>query len=152
MDDAGISEQENENYEYTVPAEWNGLLSSGKRKTVLYVLSAGALLQYGKKEIKKLEDTLELFAEYKDKVVLLWYPQAEITRSEGLFDPELWADYKRIENKYLKDRWGIFVTEDREKLAVQIADAAYGDPASVMLDMIDRKKPVMIQDVNIVTA
>ncbi len=65
--------------------------------------------------------------------------------------PQLQAEYEGIVDKYRNDGWGIYDdTADLDR-AIALCDAYYGDGSSVVQLCQEAGKPVMIQDVQIIS-
>ena len=108
--------------------------ATGKHK-ILYGISAGAYLGEPAISRKKLEQNLQLFAEYKDTIdcSILIFPDVHAQEIQADIEPLLANSTCR------------FVTED-VKEQLEEYDSYYGDAMPLVIKLREQGKPVMIQD------
>ena len=87
--------------------------------------------------LDKVQKALDIFKVNKDEVCLICY----IANNNSSND--------EITNKIKSEDWIIYMEDDSVKKATDIADAFYGDPDAISLQMKDMHKPVMIQNYDI---
>lgn len=135
-----------------LPEEWKkAIFMDGKRKkVVLYNTTLDALLRNGKKMMEKINATLLTFSLNKD-VVLLWrpHPLSEATIASML--PELLIEYRNIVNIFKDAGWGIYDDTADLNRAIAISDAYYGDWSSLVALYKVTGKPIMIQNVEVLS-
>ena len=84
-------------------------------------------------------------------MALLWRPHPLLLETIHSMRPQLQAEYEGIVDKYRNDGWGIYDdTADLDR-AIALCDAYYGDGSSVVQLCQEAGKPVMIQDVQIIS-
>ncbi len=135
-----------------IPDDWKEMLlkSDGSRKkVVLYFLSVSKLYQNREKALEKIENSLDIFKENKEDVVLLWYTMPIPLDAYNAFDADFLNKYDEIVEKYNSEGWGVYIKEDCLEIAIETADAFYGDPDAITLQMKDLQKPVMLQNYEI---
>ena len=135
-----------------IPAAWNNMLyktGGDKKKTVLFLNAICSFYQYKERALEKLAEVLETFKNTKEDVLLIWRPQPVIALSEDLFTRELWLKYRQIVEEYRASGWGILDENADPQMAIDLADAYYGDPDPVMQKCRVAGKPVMIMDVDV---
>lgn len=132
-----------------IPPEWERIIAG--RKVILYNTSIGPQMEHGENINVKLAQILNLFYNRED-VVLWWRPHPLLesmieTASEGIID-----DYCRLRDQYRRDGWGIYDdTSDLER-AIAWSDAYYGDTSSVISLYRKTGKPILFQDLSIITS
>lgn len=135
-----------------IPEEWREkiFLSDGtKKKVILYQMSPSNMVKYQRQAIQKHRNAFSVFEKMKDKVTLLWRPNAYLqTFLEGSND-ELWKEYQALEREYGEKEWCILDKRLDDTFAVQVADAYYGDGEVIAHICQERGLPVLIEDVEI---
>lgn len=135
-----------------IPDEWLKIIQKPDgswKKIIFYNTSIGALLQNNEAMIAKIENVLSVFYKNRDEVVFLWRPHPLIETTLIAMRPDLWKSYKRIRDEYIQKGWGIYDdTPDMER-AMVLSDAYYGDPSSAVAMYMKMKKPIMIQNTEI---
>ncbi len=135
-----------------IPEDWEKILvkdNGKKKKTVLYLTTVSTMYQYQEMMLDKLRRVLEIFREQQDEVALIWHPHPAIDSAMHLFERPLWLAYRDIVDEYRSEGWGILDESPDAALAIELADAYYGD-SDVILQKCRRKGlPVMVQDVTI---
>ena len=138
-----------------IPEEWKKMIEKpdgSMKKVVLYNLSVASLAQSGERAIDKLQTVLKTFEDSKDEITLIWHANPHIKKTFKRLDLSLRDKYAKAVEKYKQDGWGIFTEAtdyETRNLLVQLVDAYYGDPGheSHMISLL--KKPVMLQNVDI---
>ena len=137
-----------------IPDEWLRIIekSDGSRKKViLYNTSVQALLDNEMDMITKIKDTLKVFKENKDDVALLWRPHPLIKATISSMRPDLWTEYDKIVSDYISEGWGIYDDTPDLDRAIVFSDAYYGDGSSVVQLYQKTEKPIMIQNVKVLS-
>lgn len=125
------------------PAEWKD------KKTILYHISGNGLFEHKEKMLRKIQNTLDIFSEQSDRLQILWLQDAQMRqRLEGRV-PETFHGYVQILEECQKKPWITLLGAEQEVLAVQLADAFYGDGSKSAQLMKQAEKPVMLQNVEI---
>lgn len=137
-----------------IPPEWMKILQKpdgSLKKVILYNTGLTAFLQQGEQSLKKIRDVFRIFYENREEVALLWRPHPLLLETIHSMRPQLQAEYEGIVDKYRADGWGIYDdTADLDR-AIALCDAYYGDGSSVVQLCQEAGKPVMIQDVQIIS-
>ena len=139
------------NEEDTIQNEWKGMLytSEGvRKKAILYLTSPSNVFQNQDKALEKIGNVLSTFKQ-SDNIALLWYPIPILPNTYEAFDTHFLIEYQGLIDEFKKEKCGIFVEDLSIEKAIEIADAFYGDADAVTLRMRDLKKPVMIQNYEI---
>ena len=137
-----------------LPDDWLKIIkkSDGSyKKIVLYNTSVNALLENDEKMLIKMKDVFRLYKAYKDKIALLWRPHPLVKATIYSMRPELWAAYEKIVEEYKAEGWGIYDDTADVDRAVILSNAYYGDRSSVVQMYQKTGKPVMIQNVSILS-
>ncbi|MDE6603796.1 MAG: hypothetical protein K2K90_16960 [Lachnospiraceae bacterium] len=134
-----------------IPAEWLKVIEKPDgswKKIIFYNTSVSALLKHSEKMLRKMESVFGIFKENQDEVALLWRPHPLIQATIESMRPELWAAYKEIRDRYIKEGWGIYDdTADMDR-AVTMSSAYYGDGSSSVVQLYKKTgQPIMIQNV-----
>ncbi len=131
-----------------IPEEWKVKIysSTGKRKKViLYNTTIAAFLKYSETYIGKLKSVLDLFRQEKE-FVLLWRPHPLLENTIKSMRPDFYAEYMEVVRTYREENWGIYdETADIDR-AIILSDAYFGDWSSVVEMYKLTKKPIMIQN------
>lgn len=114
-----------------------------RKKVIVYGHSASCLVEHGEQSLEKIQKAISIFEKNKDKIQLICRPHARLEQFTRRADSRLWKRYLEIVGDYLDDSSTV-------KELVEEADAYYGDGGYIALEFIVAKKPVMLQDVNIV--
>ncbi len=137
-----------------IPQEWLKVIEKPDgswKKIIFYNTSVQALLNHNEKMNEKIKDVLRVFKENQEDVALLWRPHPLIEATIKSVRPRLWEDYKEIVDTYRDEGWGIYDdTADMDR-AVALSDAYYGDGSSIVQLYQETGKPIMYQDVEIIT-
>ncbi len=132
-----------------IPEEWLRIMTKpdgSRKKVIFYNTSVQALLDNDMEMVKKIKDALKIFKENKDEIALLWRPHPLIKATISSMRPNLWTEYEKILNEYLSEKWGIYDDTPDLDRAILLSDAYYGDWSSVVHLYKETKKPIMIQN------
>ena len=138
--------------EADVPPDWLAKIKKPDgswKKVVMYGTGLGEMLKSEAKLLDKIENVLEFFQKKTENVMLLWRPHPLIPATLDSMRPELAARYAQIVADYKKADWGIFDDTTDLNRSIAICDAYYGDDSSVIQLFQGVKKPVMVEDVEI---
>lgn len=137
-----------------IPAEWLRILEKtdgSRKKIVFYNTGVSALLRHGEKMLWKMKSVFEIFKENRDEVALLWRPHPLIQATIESMRSLLLEEYREIVDKYIQEGWGIYDDTAELDRAIALSDAYYGDSSSVVQMYQRTGKPIMIQNVDVVT-
>ena len=132
-----------------IPEEWKKFIiteDGNKKKVILYISGISTLFEYKKNMLLKIRNVLKIFNETQEKIVPLWRPQRITEDIREGFDSDLLAEYESIIEEFARKENGILDMSDRADMAVDLADAIYGDSDAAMMRGIELGKPVMIQN------
>ncbi len=135
-----------------IPQEWLKVIEKPNgswKKIILYNTGIAALLAHNEKWVNKIENVLETFRENQDEVALLWRPHPLIESAMKSMRPEVLQKYEMLKETYLAEGWGIYDETADVDRAVVFSDAYYGDSSSVVQLYKQTRKPIMIQNVEI---
>lgn len=133
--------------QYELPKEWETLI--GNHKVVLYNTSVTTMLQDSEQYMKKLRWVLAFFKKRTD-VVIWWRPHPLMRATINSMRQWLLNDYDRIVNEYVTAGYGIFDDTADLHRAIAYSEAYYGDWSSVVEMYKVTKKPIMIQNINLI--
>jgi len=137
-----------------VPKEWLKIIEKpdGRwKKVILYNTSVSALLKHGNDMLAKMRSVFNIFRENREETALLWRPHPLIKATIGAMRPQLWEEYNKMVCEYCKEGWGIYDDSAEMDRAIALCDAYYGDGSSLVQLCREAGRPVMIQDVEILT-
>lgn len=137
-----------------IPQDWLKVIEKADgswKKIILYNTGIAALLTYNEKWVDKIENTLETFRENQDEIALLWRPHPLIESTLKSMRPEVLQKYTLLKEQYIEDGWGIYDETADVDRAVVLSDAYYGDGSSLVQLYMQTGKPVMMQNVEILT-
>ncbi|MDE7477383.1 MAG: CDP-glycerol glycerophosphotransferase family protein, partial [Lachnospiraceae bacterium] len=137
-----------------MPKEWLKIIrkpDGSWKKIIFYNTSIAGLLHHNEKMIAKMKYVFQVFKENQDEVALLWRPHPLIKATVESMRPQLWIEYDQLVKKYLEEGWGIYDDTADIDRAIEISDAYYGDASSVVQLYQQTGKPIMMQNVDIVT-
>lgn len=135
-----------------VPTEWEPILmkpDGTRKKVIFYNTSVGTMTTFEEEYLKKIQRVLEIFYENREDVVLLWRPHPLMEATIDAMEPELKKEYENLVQEYRDSGWGIYDDSPEMYRAIQLSDAYYGDPSSVLELYKITKKPIMIENVGI---
>ncbi len=140
--------------EFDIPKEWQKVIQKpdgSRKKIIMYNTGIAALLTHNEKWVDKIADVLKVFKENQDETVLLWRPHPLIESTMQSMRPDILRKYTAIKEQYIAEGWGIYDDTADVDRAVVLSDAYYGDGSSVVQLYQQTGKPVMIQNVDILT-
>ena len=137
-----------------IPKEWLKVIQKmdgSWKKVIFYNTGIAALLEHNEKWVEKIGDVLRIFKENRDEITLLWRPHPLIENTMKSMRPGILRSYMEIKNAYLDEGWGIYDdTADMDR-AIAVSDAYYGDGSSLVQLYQKTGKPVMIQNVKVLS-
>lgn len=137
-----------------IPKEWLKVIEKADgswKKIILYNTGIAALLAHDEKWVDKIESVLRIFRENQDEIALLWRPHPLIESTMKSMRPEVLQKYMLLKEHYLAEGWGIYDETADVDRAVVLSDAYYGDASSVVQLYQQTGKPIMIQNVEILS-
>lgn len=137
-----------------IPLRWLQVIEKADgswKKIIFYNTGIAALLTHNEKWVDKIENVLRTFRENQDEVALLWRPHPLIESTMKSMRPEVLRKFMAIKEDYITQGWGIYDETADVDRAVVLSDAYYGDGSSVVQLYRQTGKPVMIQNVEVVT-
>ena len=140
--------------EVEVPKEWRKVIEKEDgswKKIIFYNTSVSALLRHEETMLAKMRDVFEVFRENQEEVALLWRPHPLIRATIESMRPRLWEEYEGIVREYQGAGWGIYDDTADIDRAIALCDGYYGDRSSVVRLCREVGKPVMIQNVEILS-
>ena len=135
-----------------IPEDWRKILQKPDgsfKKTILYNISVGALLQHDEKMLEKIQNVFQLFKENQSDVALLWRAHPLIKATIESMKPQLWKGYEKLVQEYRSDGWGIYDDSPDLDRAIIISDGYYGDRSSLVHLYKQINKPILIQEIDI---
>lgn len=138
-----------------IPEEWLRIIEKpegGWKKIVFYNTSVSALLQHSEQMLEKMEYVFRVFKENQDEVALLWRPHPLIKATIESMRPQLWIEYEKIVKAYIDEGWGIYDDTADINRAIALSDAYYGDHSSIVKMYEETKKPIMIQNIDVLAS
>ena len=121
------------------PAEW------GEKKIILYNVSGNGLLEHGEKMLKKIQRTMETYAEQAENLQILWLQDFQVRQRLEKRIPEIFQGYVKILEEYQDKSWVTLLRAEEDETAVKFADAFYGDAGKCAQMMQQASKPVLLQ-------
>ena len=137
-----------------IPEDWLKIIKKpdgSYKKIIFYNTSVNAVLNNDEDFLAKMRDVFRLFKEYKDEIALLWRPHPLLQTTISSMRPQLRNEYQKIIDEYKEEGWGIYDDTADVDRAVILSDAYYGDSSSVVQLYQKTGKPVMLQNVNILS-
>lgn len=137
-----------------IPEDWLKIIrkpDGSYKKIIFYNTSVNEIFNQDERILAKMKDVFKVFKEYKDEIALLWRPHPLMQTTISSMYPKLSNEYQKIVDEYKEEGWGIYDdTADLDR-AVILSDAYYGDRSSVVQLYQQTGKPVMIQDISILS-
>lgn len=119
------------------------------KKALLYYVSGNGLLEHREKMLAKMQNTMEIFEEWSDRLQVIWLQDLELRQRLEKRAPQLLKKYEESILEAGQKDW-ITIMEDSDKeRAVRLSDAFYGDVGKSAQLMKTAGKPVMLQNVEI---
>ena len=137
-----------------IPEEWLDIIrkpDGSYKKIVLYNTGIGAILNHDEQMLAKMKDVFKVFKENKDEIALLWRPHPLMQTTISSMRPQLSNEYQKIVDEYKGEGWGIYDDTADVDRAVILSDAYYGDGSSVVQLYQQTGKPILMQNVEIIT-
>lgn len=136
-----------------IPEDWKKHMTGrdgNRKKVILMFTSVATLMRDGEQTLTKLKDVFRIFRENEERVTLLWQidPNCQTVVKEA--EPELYKEYQKLVEQYREADFGIYDDSGDQDRAVMLCDAYYGDRSHMAQLCLREKKPVMLQDVNVV--
>lgn len=133
-----------------LPKEWADKIyrEDGTRKKVLFYNTTIAAMIEKDNMLQKIKHTLERMKKEED-VVLWWRPHPLYESTMNNIRPDWVEEYRRIVEDYKKMDIGIYDNTPDLNRAIAESDGYYGDGSSVVHLFQKVKKPVLIQDADI---
>ena len=131
--------------------EWTSLVGDvSGRKVVVYYVSISFILQGRERAIDKIRKSLDIFAEYSDKIQTVLLPQETLLTELERIDSKLWEEFCDLTAE-IGSRWKNCVYDISGVAAgyVDKWDAFYGDPGMLPRKCVLKNKPVMIQNLDV---
>ncbi|MCR5747696.1 MAG: hypothetical protein K6G03_08300 [Lachnospiraceae bacterium] len=135
-----------------IPDEWMSILNKPdgtRKKIILYNTSIQAMLDNTDKMIEKIKNALKIFKENSNEIALLWRPHPLLKATISSMLPSLWTEYEKIISQYIREGWGIYDDTSDLDRAIILSDAYYGDNSSLVPLYKKTKKPIMIQNADV---
>ena len=132
---------------YRMPADWKEII--GEKKVILYNTHLDSIINHGDMFLKKLKFVFSKFAQ-NESVVLLWRPHPLSKETALTLKPTFYKEYNEIERKFVDERKGILDCTPDLHRALSISDGYYGDWSSLVALYGVTKKPIMIQNLDII--
>ena len=136
-----------------MPEEWLKVIKKedgSRKKIIFYNKSVHALLDHNENMIRKIKNVMQVFKENQEETALLWRPHPLMEATIKSIRPGLWEEYKDIVDTYRAEGWGIYDdTADMDR-AVVLSDGYYGDRSSVVYLYQEKRKPLMLQNCEII--
>ena len=140
--------------ELELPEAWKRIIEKPDgtwKKIIFYNTSISALLRNNEQMLAKMRDVLRIFKENREEVALLWRPHPLLAATIESMRPQLAEAYRALTEEYKIEAWGIYDDTPDMDRAVVLSDAYYGDWSSIVWLYQKTKKPIMIQNAEILT-
>lgn len=148
LDKASTLSKEN----FNMPLDWSNKLKKldgSCKKVIMYGTGFSEMLKSGEKLIDKIESVLQFFKLKQDDVVLLWRPHPLIMESMETIDKSAAERYSNVVNRFKQENWGIYDDTADLHRSIAVSDAYYGDHSSLIQLFQAAKKPVMLENLNV---
>ena len=132
-----------------IPENWLKIIrkpDGSWKKIVFYNVSVAALLNTKEQMIIKIKDVLKVFKENSGEIALLFRPHPLMRETIKAMREELLEEYDEIISTYRQENWGIYDDTPDIDRAIILSDAYYGTNSSVVPMYKATKKPIMIQN------
>ncbi len=134
-----------------LPEEWKAYMlkdDGSRKKIILFATTISTVLNNREEMIDKMRRIFATFVENKDNIAVIWKPDDNIGKLEE-YEPKLWKEYKDIAEEFKRCGIGVYDDLYDDSMAVNIADAYYGDPCVTATGLRRRGKPVMIMNAEV---
>ena len=138
--------------EEDIPDEWWKYLlddNNEGKKVILFHTGISDIVTLKEKYFAKLDSVLEIFAEHRTEMTVIWQAHPKTHDILEVRYPELWERYMQILNRFLTYDYGIYDDREDHTRSVAIADAYYGDRDAIMHDFMLTGRPVMIMNTEV---
>ncbi len=118
-----------------IPDEWMDCYlreDGSEKKILLYYISGSVLYEHGEKMIEKMRVFFEKMREYREDVMVVWYPDPyarEILRKRA---PGVWNAYREQMESFGKEGFGAIGHPGDWQKCLTIGDGIYGDGGTLM--------------------
>ena len=132
-----------------IPENWLKIIrkpDGSWKKIIFYNVSVAALLNTKEQMIIKIKDVLKVFKENSGEIALLFRPHPLMRETIKAMREELLEEYDEIISTYRQENWGIYDDTPDIDRAIILSDAYYGTNSSVVPMYKATKKPIMIQN------
>ncbi len=133
--------------EYLKAAKENGLTGIHLDRRYL----EQKFLGLGSPKVDRIENALKVFKEEQEEAVLLWRPHPLLENTLGSMRAGLLKRYQDLKKQFIREGWGIYDDTVELDRAIALSDAYYGDGSSVAQLFRAVGKPVLIQNVEVLT-
>lgn len=137
-----------------IPQEWMKVVKKPDgtfKKIIFYNTTVVALLKNDEQMLKKMENVFDVFWEAREDIALLWRPHPLIESTLISMRPQLFEEYRKIRDSYIEAGWGIYDDTADVERAIVFSDAYYGDMSSVVQMYQKTGKPIMIQNMAVLS-
>ncbi len=125
-----------------IPADWVEFIHG--RRTLMLNTSLNQFLSDNELSIMKLEYIWDYFKEHQE-IALIWRPHPLLKSTIKSMRPELLEKYEAVEERFIREKIGIYDTTPDVENTVAIADGYIGSDASSVLNMFGvAGKPIFI--------
>ncbi len=118
-------------------------------KKVFYYTDVLPLLDRNREALDKIERSLSIFHESKEKIQLVWHPWSKTVEYLKLNNSDILNSYIRVVQKYRDEGWGVIDESDTFQGAKSVlfdCDAYYGDVSNLAYEAQLSNMPVMLQN------
>ena len=116
------------------------------KKVILYCNSIPAMLESSSKLVTKIKNSFEIFKQNSNNITLIWRPHPMMLEVADQLRPEISNSFRELFDYFNNEGIGTIDTNPDPAPSIAIADAYYGDPGSVMELFKLTKKPIMIEN------
>ena len=140
---------ENIDYDDGICDDTSAKMSGSDKKTILYYTGVSGWIQYGTEMLRKIKYALNIFENNRKKIRLIWksHPMTEQIIKECC--AEAYDDYINLVSEFIESKIGVFSVYEEDEKLVEECDAYYGDSEAIVRRFQRARKPVMIQNIEI---
>lgn len=120
-----------------------------EKKTILYITNEKELLKYGEEYIGKIENSLGIFYEAKDKIELVWKTYRQRIPDTNSDNTMIMEQYQKTIRSFQESGWGKYEEGNEWESILEKCNGYYGDMTGIVQICKSRKIPVMIQNIQI---
>lgn len=135
-----------------IPEDWKNMIrtdSDSHKKVVLYYTDISFMYEYGDEAVDKIKRALDIFADNRAEIVLIWHADPEIDEVMPEIDKGLYMRFRALRDDYIRSGIGICDMSGDLRRVITIADAFYGDPGWLANMCRNKGLPVMLQNVQV---